>query len=83
MSKDYESFKELERIKDSTLYKDFEEMAMKISNLGVATAAIGGILRRWCNDHDEKFINALVLMGVADRQLKELADTLRRSNNDL
>lgn len=79
MSKESESYRELDRIKDSSVYKDFEEMTMKISNLGVATAAIGGILRRWCNNHGEKFIDALVLMGVADRQANELSESLRRS----
>lgn len=78
MSKDFESLRELEQIKDSMVYKEFDEMAMKISNLGVATAAIGGILRRWCNDHDKRFIDALVLMGVADSQAKVLSDSLRR-----
>lgn len=77
MSEFEELFKELESIKGSQEYKDFKEKAMHISNLGVATAAIGGILRMWCYEHDENLMDALVLMGDSHIEAKEVSKKLR------
>lgn len=77
MSEFAESYKELESIKDSQEYKDFKEKAMHISNLGVATAVIGGILHRWCFEHDKNLMDALVLMGTSHIEAKELSKKLR------
>ncbi len=68
MSKYSELSKELESIHESALYNDFADMVANISNLGVATAVLGGFLCAWCQDHDEDFTAAIALMWIADKR---------------
>lgn len=74
MSRYCELSKELESIHESALYNDFANMVANISNLGVATAVLGGFLRAWCQDHDEDFTSALALMWIADKEAKEVSE---------
>ena len=75
MSKYTESVKELESIQETEEYENFAKIVENISNLGVATAVLGGFLRAWCQANDEDFTHALALMVFAHKEVK-------RSNND-
>lgn len=74
MSKYSESYRELESIQESTLYNDFAAMIENISNIGVATAVLGGFLCAWCNSHDEDFMHALALMLVAEKEVRRIVE---------